>query len=341
MSVERDRVAGHLLRFLPMDESGRCADDETILDCARRLRVRLASSCGGHGTCMSCSVQITDGAVPAATAADRQAFSERRLEEGWRRACLTRLVGDCTVFVPARSTAQPVRTQVDGSAIAVELDPPVAVHEFALAQPTIGDVRSDDLRLFPAFPEGLPDSPPRIDKAVLETLAVDVRKWNWRGRLVARGPEIVAAQAIGRRMLGMAVDLGTTNVSAFLVDLESGETLAAKGCANPQNSYGADLMSPPTDFTWGIRVYKVYRDSAAGRAGTGKTNAKTDIAAGPNNPVGVYWLGLSKPHWGIHGTPDPSRVGTAETNGCIHLTNWDVLRLAQVVKTGFAVDVHA
>ncbi|MEO5659951.1 MAG: L,D-transpeptidase family protein [Polaromonas sp.] len=72
-----------------------------------------------------------------------------------------------------------------------------------------------------------------------------------------------------------------------------------------------------------------------------KTDAKTDIPAGPNNPVGVYWLGLSKPHWGIHGTPDPSLVGTAETNGCIHLTNWDVLRVAQVVKTGFAVEVHA
>lgn len=72
-----------------------------------------------------------------------------------------------------------------------------------------------------------------------------------------------------------------------------------------------------------------------------KTDSKTDIAAGPNNPVGVYWLGLSKPHWGIHGTPQPSRVGTAETNGCIHLTNWDVLRLAQVVKVGFAVDVLA
>ena len=72
-----------------------------------------------------------------------------------------------------------------------------------------------------------------------------------------------------------------------------------------------------------------------------KTDSKTDIAAGPNNPVGVYWLGLSKPHWGIHGTPQPSRVGTAETNGCIHLTNWDVLRLAQVVKVGFGVDVLA
>jgi lipoprotein-anchoring transpeptidase ErfK/SrfK len=72
-----------------------------------------------------------------------------------------------------------------------------------------------------------------------------------------------------------------------------------------------------------------------------KTQGKVDVQPGPNNPVGVYWLGLSKPHWGIHGTPEPSRVGTSETNGCIHLTNWDVMRLSQVVKVGFAVDVRA
>ncbi|MEP6965057.1 MAG: L,D-transpeptidase [Polaromonas sp.] len=75
--------------------------------------------------------------------------------------------------------------------------------------------------------------------------------------------------------------------------------------------------------------------------GTKKTDAKVDIPAGPNNPVGVYWLGLSKPHWGIHGTPQPARVGSSESNGCIHLTNWDVLRAAQLVKIGFVVDVHA
>ena len=68
---------------------------------------------------------------------------------------------------------------------------------------------------------------------------------------------------------------------------------------------------------------------------------KMDIAPGPNNPVGVYWLGLSQPHVGIHGTPEPSLVGTQETSGGIHMTNWDVLRLAQVVKIGFEVDVHA
>lgn len=70
-----------------------------------------------------------------------------------------------------------------------------------------------------------------------------------------------------------------------------------------------------------------------------KDAQKVDVAAGPNNPVGSMWLGLSKPHWGIHGTPSPSNVGHSETNGCIHLTNWDAERLATLVKVGFKVDV--
>jgi lipoprotein-anchoring transpeptidase ErfK/SrfK len=53
------------------------------------------------------------------------------------------------------------------------------------------------------------------------------------------------------------------------------------------------------------------------------------------------WLGLSKPHWGIHGTPAPDRVGHEETNGCIHLTNWDAARVSQLAKAGFAVEVKA
>jgi lipoprotein-anchoring transpeptidase ErfK/SrfK len=67
---------------------------------------------------------------------------------------------------------------------------------------------------------------------------------------------------------------------------------------------------------------------------------KTEIAPGPNNPVGNMWLGLSKPHWGIHGTPSPERLGREETNGCIHLTNWDAARLSTLAKVGFVVDVR-
>jgi lipoprotein-anchoring transpeptidase ErfK/SrfK len=67
---------------------------------------------------------------------------------------------------------------------------------------------------------------------------------------------------------------------------------------------------------------------------------KVDVPPGPNNPVGSYWLGLTQPHWGIHGTPNPTNVGHSETNGCIHLTNWDVERLSTLAKAGFKVDVR-
>ena len=61
---------------------------------------------------------------------------------------------------------------------------------------------------------------------------------------------------------------------------------------------------------------------------------KAVIAAGPNNPVGVVWIDLSKEHYGIHGTPEPASVGATYSHGCIRLTNWDALDLAAIVGPG-------
>jgi lipoprotein-anchoring transpeptidase ErfK/SrfK len=58
------------------------------------------------------------------------------------------------------------------------------------------------------------------------------------------------------------------------------------------------------------------------------------IKPGPNNPVGVVWMDLSKDHYGIHGTPEPSQVGHTASHGCIRLTNWDAMELASMVKPG-------
>jgi lipoprotein-anchoring transpeptidase ErfK/SrfK len=70
-----------------------------------------------------------------------------------------------------------------------------------------------------------------------------------------------------------------------------------------------------------------------------RTHTKARIAPGPNNPVGNVWLALNKPHYGIHGTPNPSTVGRVETHGCIHMTNWDALKLAAITAPGVAVKV--
>jgi lipoprotein-anchoring transpeptidase ErfK/SrfK len=67
------------------------------------------------------------------------------------------------------------------------------------------------------------------------------------------------------------------------------------------------------------------------------TSAKATIAAGPNNPVGVVWIGISDPHYGIHGTPDPGEIGYSQSDGCVRLTNWDASKLAGLVTKGTRV----
>lgn len=69
-----------------------------------------------------------------------------------------------------------------------------------------------------------------------------------------------------------------------------------------------------------------------------KTDRKFDIAGGPNNPVGAVWIDLSVESYGIHGTPDPEKVGKSYSHGCVRLTNWDARHLAGLVKKGTVVE---
>ena len=75
---------------------------------------------------------------------------------------------------------------------------------------------------------------------------------------------------------------------------------------------------------------KLFWDAKAGED-------KATIPAGPNNPVGLVWVDLSKEHYGIHGTPVPGSIGKTQSHGCIRLTNWDVSTLAEVVGAGTEV----
>jgi lipoprotein-anchoring transpeptidase ErfK/SrfK len=63
-------------------------------------------------------------------------------------------------------------------------------------------------------------------------------------------------------------------------------------------------------------------------------HSKAKLPPGPNSPVGVAWIDLSKEHYGIHGTPEPSQVGKTQSHGCIRLTNWDARELAELVAAG-------
>ena len=67
------------------------------------------------------------------------------------------------------------------------------------------------------------------------------------------------------------------------------------------------------------------------------SETKATIPPGPNNPVGLVWIDISKQHYGLHGTPEPSTIGRTQSHGCVRLTNWDALKLASLVKPGTRV----
>lgn len=64
------------------------------------------------------------------------------------------------------------------------------------------------------------------------------------------------------------------------------------------------------------------------------SHAKAVLPPGPNNPVGTVWIDLSKPHYGIHGTPEPANIGKTQSHGCVRMTNWSARRISDVVKQG-------
>lgn len=67
------------------------------------------------------------------------------------------------------------------------------------------------------------------------------------------------------------------------------------------------------------------------------SHTKARIPPGPNNPVGLVWIDLSKEHYGLHGTPEPGKIGHTQSHGCVRLTNWDALELADLVRPGMKV----
>jgi len=67
------------------------------------------------------------------------------------------------------------------------------------------------------------------------------------------------------------------------------------------------------------------------------SHGKAKIPPGPNNPVGVVWIDITKPHYGLHGSPEPGKIGHTESHGCVRMTNWDAATVAGLVKTGTPV----
>ena len=100
----------------------------------------------------------------------------------------------------------------------------------------------------------------------------------------------------------------------------------------PVGGLHVTVVIPNPDYTFDPELFP---ESEEGRV----LGRKLVVPPGPNNPVGLAWIGLDRPGYGIHGTPEPENVGRTESHGCFRLANWDVLTLEGLVQVGMQVSV--
>ena len=179
------------------------------------------------------------------------------------------------------------------------------------------ELNSPTTRLVPGskvvFPNAVPDSTdydarlPQPWRATLTSLNVDARQPVGAKIVVDKSDEVLRVlDKDGKLVAQFMATMGSTHDP-----LPIGTWKVLGPAYNPPFHYNPDLF-------WDAKA----------------DAKKALLPPGPNGPVGVVWLDLSKPHYGIHGTPEPSTIGRAESHGCIRLTNWDAARLALMIKAG-------
>ena len=228
--------------FEPVGRRGEFSGRENLLECARKLSVDLVSLCGGVGSCEHCKVQVIAGEVSDLTLEEEDILTEEEIEDGYRMACKTYARSDLRLHVPPNSLTAPQRTQVEGLHVDVEVDPLVTGWDAHLTRPTLGSPQSDSANLFASLsaPGALAET---IDFSLQQQLSQLIRENDWSLRVALREKEVVAAAPLETKWLGLAVDIGTTKIAGYLLDMEDGHTLASKGLMNPQISYGEDVVS--------------------------------------------------------------------------------------------------
>jgi uncharacterized 2Fe-2S/4Fe-4S cluster protein (DUF4445 family) len=232
----------YTIDFEPIGRRVEISPGESLLEAAHFAGVELVSICGGKGSCDGCRVRVMSGKLSAPTPEEESFFTPIELGEGYRLACQAKPHADVKIDVPPESLATTQRLQIEGQGMRLVEERIISPVDLVLEPASLTDLRSDSARLRDALQlEGYPSV--SFSPDVLFNLSGFLRGQNWRVRAVLRGDRVVALLPENARILGLAVDVGTTKVAAYLLDLESGDVLAVRGAMNPQISYGEDVIS--------------------------------------------------------------------------------------------------
>ena len=239
-----------------------CNAGDNLLELARRANVAIDAPCSGNGSCGKCRVKLVEGELESLKS---RHISEAEYEAGWRLSCCSKVVGDCTVFVPDIASAYQSRmktadlsspkelaifencqTQLKASGIRFDND--YHALDVVMEAPTLDDTMPDNERLTWAIKSVIEVEEVHIPFAVMVKLASTLRQYNFHVCVKGRwtGDQFYCMEICGPEdtaVVGCAIDIGTTTVTMVLTDLRDGKLLAKGSSGNGQIRYGADVIN--------------------------------------------------------------------------------------------------
>lgn len=251
-------TAQYTVIFQPSGQRGQVEEGTTILEAAQQLGVGIQNLCGGAHTCGRCRVKIMEGQFDKENITSRlshltplsereQEYLERNdFERRNRFACEARVMGDLMIFIPQENRLHRQIIRKGAGKKVISLNPTIRLYFVELDPPAMEDEDVGDVQLlFQTLEEQFDLNDLTIDYHALLNCQEVIRQENWTATVtIWKGEEIVRVQpGFHDVALGLAVDIGTTTIAAYLCDLETGKVLETLARMNPQVSYGEDIMS--------------------------------------------------------------------------------------------------
>ena len=238
-------------------------EGDNLLEIAREANVAIDAPCSGNGACGKCRVQLKCGELNTKKTLH---ISDEEFQNGWRLACMSKITADVEVLVPDIASAYKSRMKVadlsskeelaifenakrEVELAGIELKNSLDIVEVKMEPPTLDDTMPDVERLTRALRKFMNLKRVRIPYAVLRKLPDVLRESNFTVKCVLRTTpdDMFVYDVFDSReevvIGGLAVDIGTTTVSAVLINMETGEILAKSSAGNGQIRFGADVIN--------------------------------------------------------------------------------------------------
>ncbi len=246
------------LKFIPQNKEIAVESGTNLLKAADQAGLYIEGDCAGKGTCGKCRVKIVEGETGKPTRAEQKHLSEEELSEGWVLSCQKKVKNDLIVEVPVQKEAPLRKTTLAGGVEKLEGDPAVEKIAVKLDRPAVKDQTADLERLL----KHLDRDDLTVELRELAGLPGMLRNNNFSVTVTIAGNRIISIEPgdTGDQLFGIAFDIGTTTIMGSLLDLQKAEIIAVAAETNPQNIYGADVISRINHASEGKEELKQLQD---------------------------------------------------------------------------------